>query len=223
MRAVARPARPAPRGPPGQGQAPRRGRVPRVRRTLRHAGPIRRGRTPLRRRLRRLTALGRTTSGTTHRYTAACAAALAGCGRGEGGATLGEAERARWRGQAREWLRADLAVWARTLDSGPESDRLLVRRRLAHLWADPDLAGLFDHDALDRLPPAERQECRTLWGEIDALIRRCRVLSSPVSGLSRTPDDLGPPTGAAVPFSAGNSMGWDHGSADFIEIAREPK
>ena len=114
--------------------------------------------------------------GTTHRYTAACAAALAGCGRGEDGATLGEADRARWRGQAREWLRADLAGWARTLESGPESDRLLVRRRLAHLWADPDLAVLFDHDALDRLPPAERQECRTLWGEVDALIRRAQAL-----------------------------------------------
>ena len=114
--------------------------------------------------------------GSTHRYTAACAAALAGCGRGEGGATLGEADRARWRGQAREWLRADLAGWARTLESGPESDRLLVRRRLAHLWADPDLAVLFDHDALDRLPPAERQECRTLWGEVDALIRRAQAL-----------------------------------------------
>ena len=115
-------------------------------------------------------------TGSTHRYTAACAAALAGCGRGEGGATLGEADRARWRGQAREWLRADLAGWARTLESGPESDRLLVRRRLAHLWADPDLAVLFDHDALDRLPPAERQECRTLWGEVDALILRAQAL-----------------------------------------------
>lgn len=115
-------------------------------------------------------------TGSTHRYTAACAAALAGCGRGEGGATLGEADRARWRGQAREWLRADLAGWARTLESGPESDRLLVRRRLAHLWADPDLAVLFDHDAPDRLPPAERQECRSLWREVDALIRRAQAL-----------------------------------------------
>jgi serine/threonine-protein kinase len=113
---------------------------------------------------------------TTRRYTAACAAALAGCGRGEDGATLGEADRARWRGQARDWLRADLSVWARTLESGPEADRLLVRRRLAHLWADPDLAGLFGHDALDKLPPAERQECRTLWGEVDALIRRAQAL-----------------------------------------------
>jgi serine/threonine-protein kinase len=117
--------------------------------------------------------------GTIHRYTAACAAALAGCGRGEDGTTLGEPERARWREQAREWLRADLAVWARTLDSGAEPDRLLVRRRLAHLWADPDLAGLFAHDAQDALPAAERQECRGLWGEIDALIRRAQEITVP--------------------------------------------
>ena len=38
------------------------------------------------------------------------------------------------------------------LDGGPQADRLLVRDRLAHLWADPDLAGLFDPDALDKLP-----------------------------------------------------------------------
>ena len=82
----------------------------------------------------------------------------------------------RWRGQAREWLRAEVTLWTRALDGGPQADRLLVRDRLAHLWADPDLAGLFDHDALDKLPPAERQECRTLWGEIDSLIGRAQNL-----------------------------------------------
>ncbi len=114
-------------------------------------------------------------TGSAHRYTAACAAALAGCSRGEDRATLGEADRARWRGQAREWLRADLAGWARILEGGAESDCFLVRRRLAHLWADPDLAVLFDHGALGLLPPAERQECRTLWGEVDALILRAQA------------------------------------------------
>jgi serine/threonine-protein kinase len=114
--------------------------------------------------------------GATDRYTAACAAALAGCGRGEGGSVLGEADRVRWRGRAREWLRAELAVWARALESGPEADRLLVLRRLAHLWADPDLDALFDHDALDKLPPPERAECRVLWGQVDALSRRAQAL-----------------------------------------------
>src|SRR5262249_48183665 len=52
------------------------------------------------------------------RYPAARCAALAGCGLGDDGAGLSEAERARWRRQARDWLRADLAVWASTLDGG---------------------------------------------------------------------------------------------------------
>ena len=62
------------------------------------------------------------------------------------------------------------------LDGGPHADRVLVRDRLTHLWADPDLAGLLDQESLDELPPAERQECRALWGEIDALIRRAQTI-----------------------------------------------
>ena len=59
---------------------------------------------------------------TEARYLAARCAALAGCGRGRDGAGLGRAERARWRQQARAWLRADLALWVKTLDSGSEQD-----------------------------------------------------------------------------------------------------
>jgi eukaryotic-like serine/threonine-protein kinase len=113
---------------------------------------------------------------TEHRYRAACAAALVGCGRGGAGVDLSREERARWRGRAREWLRAEVTLWTKTLDGGPQADQLLVRNRLTHLWADPDLAGLFERDALDKLPAAERQECRTLWGEVDSLIGRAQDL-----------------------------------------------
>jgi len=108
------------------------------------------------------------------RYSAACAAALAGCGGGADGAKLGEEERARWRTQAGAWLRADLEAWARKPESGPAADRVKVQQSLARWGTDRDLAGLRDPDALDRLPPAERQECRTLWADIDALIRRAQ-------------------------------------------------
>ena len=47
---------------------------------------------------------------TEARYLAARCAALAGCGLGRDGAGLSRAERARWRKQARAWLRADLAT-----------------------------------------------------------------------------------------------------------------
>ena len=63
------------------------------------------------------------------------------------------------------------------LDDGPPADRVLVAQKLAHLWADPDLAGLLDQEALDRLPPAERQECRALWDAIDILIRRAQTIN----------------------------------------------
>ena len=51
-----------------------------------------------------------------HRYRAACAATLAGCGRGADGAGLSEAEQARWRQRAREWLRAEVTLWTSVLD-----------------------------------------------------------------------------------------------------------
>ena len=60
---------------------------------------------------------------TGHRYNAACAAALAGSGSGADGARLGEEERARWRKQAREWLRADLDAWTGQRQSGIAAER----------------------------------------------------------------------------------------------------
>jgi serine/threonine-protein kinase len=108
------------------------------------------------------------------RYRAACAAALAGCGRAGDGAGLSPAERARWRERAREWLRAEVTLWAKALDGGPDGDRDLVRDKLAQLWADPELDGLLGRESRGELPPAELQEGRALWGEIDALIRRAK-------------------------------------------------
>src|SRR5207247_744373 len=46
-----------------------------------------------------------------HRHEAAAAAALAGAGQGADAGKLGDKERARWRKQALEWLRADLTVY----------------------------------------------------------------------------------------------------------------
>src|SRR5205085_5668055 len=62
--------------------------------------------------------------GAGHRYNAARAAALAGWGRGEDGASLSQAERTRWRNQTRVWLVLDLAAWARKLDSRTAADRV---------------------------------------------------------------------------------------------------
>jgi hypothetical protein len=110
-----------------------------------------------------------------HRYNAACAAALAGFGRGADTAELSEAELARWRGQARTWLRADVAAWGRKLDTGVPVERDLVRRVSARWWADPGLAWLHEAGVVEALPPPERQECLALWQDAGAVLRRAQT------------------------------------------------
>jgi tetratricopeptide (TPR) repeat protein len=111
---------------------------------------------------------------TAARYLAARCAAVAGFGRGGDG--LSQAERARWRKQAREWLRADLALWAKTLDSGSEQDLRLARRMLTHWQVEPDLAGIRDLKALDEASAEERNGCFALWDEVGAVLRRIAVV-----------------------------------------------
>jgi serine/threonine-protein kinase len=110
-----------------------------------------------------------------HRFNAARAAALAGGGHGDDVAGLGEQEREGLRKQARDWLRLDLAAWATKVDTGTAADRIQAEKTLSHWRDDPDLAGLRDADALERLPPGERQECRAQWQEVAALLRRAQT------------------------------------------------
>src|SRR3954451_22607542 len=56
------------------------------------------------------------------RYLAARYAALAGNGLGNDGAALSDAERARCRQQARDWLQADLTAWEKILSNGSAND-----------------------------------------------------------------------------------------------------
>ena len=109
-----------------------------------------------------------------HRFNAARAAALAGGGHGDDAAGLGEPEREALRKQARNWLRLDLAAWAKKVDTGTEADRIQARKTLAPWRDDPDLAGLRDPAALGQLQPDERRECGKLWGDTDALIDRLK-------------------------------------------------
>jgi serine/threonine-protein kinase len=106
------------------------------------------------------------------RFGAARAAALVGCGRGEDAAGVGEPERARWRQQARQWLRADLAACHQALDRDPATARNLWP---IPMWrADPDLAGFFEPAELDKLPPDERKDCAALSKELSDLLARAR-------------------------------------------------
>jgi serine/threonine-protein kinase len=107
-----------------------------------------------------------------HRYNAACNAALAGSGQGQDAAQLDASERARLRRQALTWLRADLARWAKILDSGIPQARVTVQEKLQHWQRVPDLAGIRDAAWIVNLPADELRACRQLWADVQALLQR---------------------------------------------------
>src|SRR5262249_2689501 len=109
-------------------------------------------------------------AGRGHNYNAACDLALAGCGQGEDAST-DDRERARWRGQALERLRAELGVWSKLAESGPPAVRPALVRELQHWRGDPDLASVRDPNALARLPEDERQSWQRLWADVAALLK----------------------------------------------------
>jgi serine/threonine-protein kinase len=106
------------------------------------------------------------------RYLAARCAVLAGCGLGKDGAKLSEAERTHWRRMALEWLQADLVLWSKTLKSGSPADRDLANKMLTLWQAEPDLAGLRELSALDKLSADERKQCLALWDNVEIVHNR---------------------------------------------------
>jgi tetratricopeptide (TPR) repeat protein len=110
--------------------------------------------------------------GAQHRYNAACFAALAAAGQGEDAAHLDDPERARLRKQAFDWLRADLALYMKQLQTGKPADRATVQQRMKHWQKDTDLAGLRDPAALAKLPVEEQQACAQVWADVAALLKK---------------------------------------------------
>jgi tetratricopeptide (TPR) repeat protein/serine/threonine protein kinase len=119
--------------------------------------------------------------GAAHRYNAACAAALAGCGKGKDADQLHDQERARLRRQALGWLRADLEVWERLLDKAPEKARSAAQAAgvLLHWLVDGDFAGLRGPEALTRLPEAERRPWQELWKDVANALARAQRITTP--------------------------------------------
>jgi hypothetical protein len=103
------------------------------------------------------------------RYSAACAAALAGCGQGRDAASLDAKDRSRLRSQALAWLRTDLTALQDLLPKAPKQARSSFGQTLGHWQTDPDLACVRDQAALAKLPEAERKEWANLWTEVAAL------------------------------------------------------
>ena len=114
-----------------------------------------------------------------HRYNAVCAAALAGAGKANDKPPLAEKDKAYWRKQALDWLKADLASWTRQAETGKPEAKALVSQILQHWKADADLAGIRDEAAVKALPEEERKACRELWAEVDALLAKARAGTAP--------------------------------------------
>ena len=89
-----------------------------------------------------------------------------------GAPTPDDKERAHLRGQALDWLRADLALWGKELERNTPQARADGRRALWHWRQGADLAGVRDPAALARLPEAGRAGRQRLWADVAALVRQ---------------------------------------------------
>jgi tetratricopeptide (TPR) repeat protein len=106
-----------------------------------------------------------------HRYSAACAAALAAGGQGKEAGGLGEVQRQALRRQALTWLRADLRLRQKQLKSWWPGQAQVARTALGYWLKDPNLAGLREAEGLKRLSAEERQAWEQLWRDVAALLQ----------------------------------------------------
>ena len=107
-----------------------------------------------------------------YRFEAAQAAAQAGVGKLPDAASLMEEQRADWRTQAREWLRADLSALAKKAESDKAEDRQAAARQLRLWQGHVAFAGLRDEAELMKLPQDEQTAWRQFWADVAALADR---------------------------------------------------
>jgi hypothetical protein len=113
-----------------------------------------------------------------HRYRAACAAAMAGCGQGRDAAEFDDKIRTGFRRQAREWLRDELEARRRLMEREPETIWTVVRT-LRDWLGDNHFAGVRGPDALAKLPAAERQAWQKLWEAVADTVARAKGTTPP--------------------------------------------
>jgi serine/threonine-protein kinase len=104
-----------------------------------------------------------------HRFHAACAAALAGCGVGQDAAQLDDRQRPALRKQALDWLRAEHSAWAERHRRGQPGDRTAAATTLRSWKGNEALAGVRGEPALARLPADERRDWEALWVKVAAV------------------------------------------------------
>jgi hypothetical protein len=85
-----------------------------------------------------------------------------------------DADRTKLRNQARAWLEAELARWAKLLGSATAQQRQSIAKTLKHWQDDADFSGVRDEAALAELPRDEREAWKSLWARVGALLRKAR-------------------------------------------------
>jgi N-acetylneuraminic acid mutarotase/tetratricopeptide (TPR) repeat protein len=109
---------------------------------------------------------------TRNRYSAACAAALAGCGQGKDDTKPDATECDGFRAQSLSWLRADLTAWTSELDKEGAKARPAVLEQMRHWKQDRDFNGVRGAKALAKLAEVESRDWQKLWQDVEALERR---------------------------------------------------
>ena len=105
------------------------------------------------------------------RYQAASCAAVAGAGEGQEKQAIDEKDKANWRAQAIEWLKADLGYWKKQVGTGTADSLAIIRQTLEHWKTDANLTGIRDEQALEaRLPEAERKAFREFWDDVNGVL-----------------------------------------------------
>jgi serine/threonine protein kinase/tetratricopeptide (TPR) repeat protein len=107
-----------------------------------------------------------------HRYNAASCAAIAVAGQGVDAGKLDDAEKSHLCKLALGWLRAELSVFAKLLESRQRADRAEGRRELQHWRQDCCLAGVRDPAALAKLSGEDRAACEQFWHEVAVLLKK---------------------------------------------------
>jgi serine/threonine-protein kinase len=108
-----------------------------------------------------------------HRYHAACCAALAAAA-----LEPNDKERLRLQGKALDWLRADLALWKKHVETGNAWGSALAQRVLWSWQREPGLTSVRDKEGLATLPGPERKAWEQFWDDVEALRKQARQTKS---------------------------------------------
>jgi serine/threonine-protein kinase len=106
------------------------------------------------------------------RFNAACFAAQAACGKGDGAVRLSPEEKVALRADALRWLQAEMTELKRLRDTGLPLKQVEVTSALQEWLTDAALAGVRERGWIDTFPTPERKAWLELWAEVDAVLEK---------------------------------------------------